>query len=106
MEDQTESSKKHFNMKEIVEYDNMTKSKRKRKLKKQELKEISDDFEVKHLPNRDHLSPNSRPIASIRLQTLTLSPPILVGEREGGERRREEGKERERGKKKKREKER
>ncbi|XP_067938735.1 ESF1 homolog [Watersipora subatra] len=39
-------SKKHFNMKEIAEYDNMTKSKRKRKLKRNELKDFEDDFKI------------------------------------------------------------
>ena len=43
-------SKKHFNIKEIAEYDNMTKSKRKRKIKKNQLKQIEDDFEVSCLP--------------------------------------------------------
>lgn len=47
MDDAGESKKKHFNMKEIVEYDNMTKSKKKRKMKKNQLKDIQDDFEVK-----------------------------------------------------------
>lgn len=45
--DGKDNTRKHFNMKEIVEYDNMTKSKRKRKMKKNELKEVEDDFKVR-----------------------------------------------------------
>lgn len=46
MDEKDDSNRKHFNIKEIAEYENMTKSKRKRKLKKNQLKTIEDDFTV------------------------------------------------------------
>ena len=46
MEGEEETNRKHFNIKEIAEYENMTKSKRKRKMKKNQLKTIEDDFKV------------------------------------------------------------
>lgn len=46
MEGEEESNRKHFNIKEIAEYENMTKSKRRRKMKANALKTIEDDFTV------------------------------------------------------------
>jgi len=43
----SDDDKQHFNIKEIAEYENMSKSKRKRKLKTNKLKDIQDDFKVR-----------------------------------------------------------